>query len=305
MASKITDYPAKTTFNDGDLYDVSTFDGVTTYTSEKMTFLQLKTQLNTALTFTNIYSTDSSLTSARTVTLSAANTLTFDGGLTNFKGQDATSSNYVAKFKDSASSDLFVIRNDGDIGTASTLQDRVHFTFNSNAEGLLLDGTTIDMTLKPLGTSSLSEINTTGLGFQIGVNSKHFRFKSLGSVADNMLIYLNGSLTGFDFASNSAVISARFFTSGARLGEVILNDTQATTGDVQIKGNTNANLLFTDASADLVGIGKVPVNGILDIGLATEDAAIVDAGSTGATEQDWIEVTVGGVTGYIRVFATK
>lgn len=39
--------------------------------------------------------------------------------------------------------------------------------------------------------------------------------------------------------------------------------------------------------------------------LSTEDVVFVDAGSAGATEQDWIEVTVGGVTGYIRVYATK
>ncbi|MFY0654990.1 MAG: hypothetical protein JXQ96_23365 [Cyclobacteriaceae bacterium] len=38
---------------------------------------------------------------------------------------------------------------------------------------------------------------------------------------------------------------------------------------------------------------------------STEDLGIIDSGSTSATEQDWIEVTVGGNTGYIRVFATK
>lgn len=46
MPFKITEYPAKTVFNDGDLYDVSSFDGVSTYTSEKMTLLQLKTELS-------------------------------------------------------------------------------------------------------------------------------------------------------------------------------------------------------------------------------------------------------------------
>lgn len=39
--------------------------------------------------------------------------------------------------------------------------------------------------------------------------------------------------------------------------------------------------------------------------LATEDLAFVDAGSAGATELDWLEVTIGGNTGYIRVFAAK
>jgi len=37
----------------------------------------------------------------------------------------------------------------------------------------------------------------------------------------------------------------------------------------------------------------------------TETTLFVDSGSTGATEQDWVEVKVGGTTGYIRVYATK
>ena len=39
--------------------------------------------------------------------------------------------------------------------------------------------------------------------------------------------------------------------------------------------------------------------------LATESLEVVDAGSTSATEQDWIEVEVGGNQGYIRVYASK
>lgn len=43
----------------------------------------------------------------------------------------------------------------------------------------------------------------------------------------------------------------------------------------------------------------------LELNNATENLAFSDAGSTGATEQDWIEVTVGGTTGYIRVYSAK
>lgn len=39
--------------------------------------------------------------------------------------------------------------------------------------------------------------------------------------------------------------------------------------------------------------------------MSTEDLEFVNAGSAGATEQDWLEVTVGGNTGYIRIHATK
>jgi hypothetical protein len=57
-------------------------------------------------------------------------------------------------------------------------------------------------------------------------------------------------------------------------------------------------------SAGQVGLNKTP-SSALDISLATEDLEVVDAGSTGATEQDWVEVQVGGNTGYLRVYATK
>jgi len=43
----------------------------------------------------------------------------------------------------------------------------------------------------------------------------------------------------------------------------------------------------------------------LQLPTPTEDLEIVDAGSTGATEQGWIEVEVDGATGYLRVFAAK
>ena len=40
-------------------------------------------------------------------------------------------------------------------------------------------------------------------------------------------------------------------------------------------------------------------------GLGTEDLELIDAGSAGATQQDWVEITVGGNTGYIRVYASE
>jgi hypothetical protein len=44
---------------------------------------------------------------------------------------------------------------------------------------------------------------------------------------------------------------------------------------------------------------------IVKLTMTTETLEFMDAGSTGATEQDWIEVEVGGNQGYIRVYATK
>jgi len=53
-----------------------------------------------------------------------------------------------------------------------------------------------------------------------------------------------------------------------------------------------------------LGIASTPTSR-LELGFATEDLGLVDGGSMGATEQDWIEVKVGGNTGYIRVYASK
>lgn len=67
--------------------------------------------------------------------------------------------------------------------------------------------------------------------------------------------------------------------------------------------SSNENILSLRNS----GVTKVTFkeNGAMYNALTTESFKLVDAGSTGATEQDWIEVEVGGNTGYIRVFATK
>lgn len=54
-----------------------------------------------------------------------------------------------------------------------------------------------------------------------------------------------------------------------------------------------------------LGIGTQNPGSITEWNMATENLELVNAGSAAATEQDWIEVEVGGVTGYIRVFAAK
>ncbi len=38
---------------------------------------------------------------------------------------------------------------------------------------------------------------------------------------------------------------------------------------------------------------------------ATQELEIVDAGTSGATEQAWVEVQVGGVVGYLRAFSSE
>ena len=69
------------------------------------------------------------------------------------------------------------------------------------------------------------------------------------------------------------------------------------------ENNVNADNIDVTDNFTWTGTHTFPTGTTFD--LATEDVVIVDAGSTSATEQDWIEVTVGGNTGYLRVYATK
>jgi hypothetical protein len=66
---------------------------------------------------------------------------------------------------------------------------------------------------------------------------------------------------------------------------------------------TWVNSVVIDASGQ-VGIQDTAPGSLMEWNFSTEDLEFVNAGSAGATEQDWIEVQVGGVTGYIRVYAS-
>lgn len=98
-------------------------------------------------------------------------------------------------------------------------------------------------------------------------------------------------------------------SDGAEIGEIIFG---AAYHDGDPSARRDLTIRAVDASnAEVrvpyrlkVGADSSPANPV-DIALATEDFDIVDAGSTDATEQDWVEVLVGGNTGYIRVYAAK
>ena len=144
MGFKITDYPAKTAFDDGDLYDVSSYDGVSAYTSEKMTFTQLKNELNSSLSFSSIYDADGSLTSTRVVTLSASNYLSFEGGETTFKGESsADDGTYVSKFLNSSSGDVFLLKNNGRASLNGTIDNNTILKISNTAE-LYKTGLSVD-----------------------------------------------------------------------------------------------------------------------------------------------------------------
>jgi len=115
----------------------------------------------------------------------------------------------------------------------------------------------------------------------------------LGGIADES-IYMSLKGGANDEAQYSVENDARQYRFGIGSDDLfrIYDDTADVTA------------LSIDDSQNL-GIGQVSPNSKVDIDLGTEDLEIVDAGSASASEQDWIEVEVGGNQGYIRVFAAK
>lgn len=148
------------------------------------------------------------------------------------------------------------------------------------------------------------------------------------TVDDSGNVSVPGTVDGRDLSADGSKLDG--IEAGAEVNDVdsVAGKTGAVTLDTD-DVSEGSNLYFTDERAqDAVGgivagtTNEITTNyddgaNTLTIGLAgtldftgktlsfpTENVALVDAGSAGATEQDWIEVTVGGNTGYLRVYAS-
>jgi hypothetical protein len=106
--------------------------------------------------------------------------------------------------------------------------------------------------------------------------------------------------TGTGIASASNILSTIIST-------ITQADPSTLKGDLSFRTNQGDSVVEAMYISDAgnVGIGTSAPNSLLELGFTTENLEFVDAGSTSATEQDWIQVEVGGNVGYIRVYATK
>lgn len=125
---------------------------------------------------------------------------------------------------------------------------------------------------------------------QSATNLGLFDFRE-GTGAGTVVARFAAYSTGHAFTPN------QFYIENRMSGGKIHLDT--TTG-----GGVRGTRLTIDGDGN-IGIGTMTPGSLMEWNFATENLEFVDAGSAGATEQDWIEVRVGGVTGYIRVYAAK
>ena len=138
-----------------------------------------------------------------------------------------------------------------------------------------------------LDTYSTSNSNTNDIIFRKSASG------SIGTKAETAdgeylgMIKFGGVNSSSDWSENSIIFGAQDGAAGATHVPI----------EIQIWTGTNA-AVRTHRATFHSGGGQTLV-------FATEDLKFVDAGSAGATEQDWIECTVGGNQGFIRVHAAK
>lgn len=163
--------------------------------------------------------------------------------------------------------------------------------------------TDVRITVLSTGWIQVGGTNTTFAG-AVRLDDGELRFNAAsadnmikvpGNVADALHIRSDGEDT--DYIS---IVTS----DGAR--EVVINQDMHADIDFRVEGTGATHAFFVKGSDGFIGINMSPTaNGIVCVGLGTENLELIDAGSIAATEQDWIEVEVGGVRGFIHVFAGK
>lgn len=141
--------------------------------------------------------------------------------------------------------------------------------------------------------ASLPSLTVSGSAtFQQGISVNTSGANSDTSIAgdnDSSMFFVDASADRIGIGTNSPSskldVNGTFRVSGDSdlRGSVIVNQNQGVSGDFRVLGNTAANLIFADASADRVGINTSSPNALLDISgaLNAQTAVINPSLSTG------------------------
>jgi len=214
----------------------------------------------------NIYTTDGTLTAARTVTMSSFG-LSFEGGQTTFKGSGSTAGTTALLVENSSGTDLLTIKDDGES------------TFN----GLLnVNGATNSyMDFKVGGASRVQFGFLAGAGYLYTPPTYDFDFY-IGSSSPRGTYFSNGNLrvgTGADSGYKLQVVGTSIFGGDVVVssGETKLIGTSLGASDdaliaqnsglndlfkVKNSGTLNAPLLSTYADDTAAGVGGLVANDI-------------------------------------------
>jgi len=150
--------------------------------------------------------------------------------------------------------------------TASTLKSSMEFRINTG-----------DLSSEVLKLDSQGYVGIgmegAGLGSALHVRGSQLRWDSSATAADPGIMFL----------------------AGATYSEI-------RTGRVDDYASATIELGINTHGAN-IGFGTGTPGSLTEWNMATENIEFVDVGSDGATQQDWIQVEIGGNTGYIHVYA--
>ncbi len=185
------------------------------------------------------------------------------------------------------------------IGIAAPL-NKLHVFSATTADGLSVDGSSFPaIIMRSSGTiKGYAPALATGAGFFAGATADDliFRAEQNGAImlgVDNG----GGSATPGITINSSNQVGIGITSPGAMLdlvGNAILNSTGLSTGDIQIKGDTQDNLFFSDASTDRIGIGQGTPAAMLDVSGSVRLAGIGGAGAVTADADGDLSVTSDG-----------
>lgn len=175
-----------------------------------------------------------------------------------------------------------------------------------------------------IGDGSDVDINFNDDGFFEGSSGR----LGIGTTAPQTPLQVGNGAPTINPGANNVIMagpdtfSGRFYIEGTGQADFLLVDGGAgadvkasqlvnISGITRFKSLTDAggnkvdNIVVMDHATGNVGVGASSPGSLMEWNMATEDLEFVDAGSAAATEQDWVEVNIGGVQGFIHVFAAK
>jgi len=193
-----------------------------------------------------------------------------------------------------------VVFNDVSIGVPSNIYNLSHDSFADFVANEHIDWTGAGDNFETSGTikttdggSDYLKLEHTGSNAIFTLNDGSFYFKTDEGTNTSTSVFIQGKGTGAGVLRTYDQDDAEYLQMYAWSGYGILNIDGTTPSGIKLQTDgTNRLIIYNGGN-------------IAFPGFSTEELRLVDSGSAAATEQDWIEVTVGGNTGYIRVFAAK